>query len=212
MNEQQRILAGCAVFAFGITLLIYEFAVRYFLSYDVPYIQAFLVAFLASGAIYTLLFRFLMIIYSKLIFYFLSPTQSIRGTWHHITTIREPVKEIRYGDVCITNDLGAISVTANNYNEKDEYRSSFHSIATYLDPTHLTIFYKSEGALRPQNPIRNGMMELTIVAKKGLLKRPVILKGSWKDTVPSTYSGSIIFFSNEEEWKAEKQKEIERIK
>lgn len=213
MNKQQQTLAGCALFSFSITLIIYEIIVRYVSSYGIPYFPAFAITFLASGAIYTLLFRLLMIAYSKFLFGILSPIQSIGGTWFHLTKIMEPETEIRYGQVSIGNELGALSVSGDNYNEKNEYRSSFHSLATYLDESQLLILYRSEGAHRPaSNRIRNGMIDLTIVERKGRLRRPQMLKGSWKDTVPSKYSGSIILFSNEKEWEEEKQKEFERLR
>jgi len=216
MNDQQGILWACSLCAFGVTLGIYEFIVRHLLSNPSygPF-ESFLFVILASGAIYTVLFKSIVMIYGRCLFPVFSPTQSIRGKWYHITTIEEPVREIRYGDVEIRNDLGVVSVNASNRifeDGQDKYRSSFYSIAANIVPTHLTIFYQSFGAKRPQNPNRNGMMELVIIAKGRFSKKPLKLEGSWKDTAPSAYSGTIMFFSKEREWEAEKQKEIEHSK
>jgi len=159
-----------------------------------------------------LLVLLIEIFYSRFLFPVLSPIQSLRGTWYYIIRIEKPAKGIRHGEVCITNELGALTFTAASLDEDNVFRSSFHSLATYLDHAQLLVFYQSEGHTRKINRITNGMMELTLSERRGRFQKPQTMQGSWKDTVPSAHSGSIVFYSNKVEYMEELKKEIEQLR
>jgi hypothetical protein len=212
MNEQQRTLWGFAVFSFAITTIVYQFVDQYLLSSGASYLPAFVITFLACGAIYSLLFDSLVRVYDRFLFRLLSPIQAVKGSWFHIGTI-DSLKEIRYGKVRVTNELGEISISGDSYDENGIYKSSFHSLVTYVDHTQLLVLYKSEGSVRAQNPIRNGIMELTFVeTTSDRIKKPLIVKGVWRDVIPSNNNGTIMFYFNEKEWEIEKTKQIQRMK
>jgi hypothetical protein len=211
MNEQQQVMFGCAGFSLALTLFVYNSVMTYFVLY-VPIIPGYIMSFITSLGVFESLFWLSTNCYSRFLFKYVSPDRAIKGHWYHVTKIEKPVREVRYGEVSMRNWLGSVRVNGINKDENDDYRSRFYSLATYCDGLQLLIFYQSEGHKRKRDRIRNGMMELEMVPGEGHFHRPCMLVGSWKDTVPSPYSGSITFFLRKEEWEEETKREIENIR
>jgi hypothetical protein len=129
--------------------------------------------------------------YSNYLFRFLSPIQSIKGKWFFIFGIETPPSGIRHGEAYMINELGSLSIHGVSYDEKNDFKSTFRSLATYLDHAQLLVFYQSEGHTRAENRVTNGMMELSYASKAGRFQRPKVLQGSWKDTVSKIRLGCL---------------------
>lgn len=193
MNQQNSTIGIAVNFCFIVTLIIYRFLIEPFISLLDPKHPIFIITVFVLTTCFTLIYIVTIILYDKFIFRFHHRLYDLGGEWFHITYIDSPEKGLRHGNFNIDREFCNFKITGKNYDTDNRHKSNFKSKMTSLNGRELLIQYESIGGQHRTDPIRNGMMWLTI--------QDGHLEGFWSDVKPSTHNGSIIFFRNKEEYK-----------
>lgn len=202
--DQQTIIIRIAITCFLLTLIIYRIIVEPVITLLDPSYSIYLIVIIVLTAIFASIFNFTFYLYDKLLFRYVFKLYNLGGKWHHITYIESPKESLRFGTFDIDRNLMNFEINGRNYFQNKHLRSFFHSKMVAFSGRLIYVQYESRGGEARDDPIRNGVMWLTIDDGH--------LTGFWSDVKPSTYNGSITFFRNEDEFDDELEKALEKDK
>jgi len=201
--NQQRIITRIAIACFLLTLFIYRILLQPVISLLDPSYTTYIIVVIVLTASFASIFDFTFYIYDRFLFKYFFERYDLGGTWYHITYIEHPEekKSLRSGTFDIDRNLINFEINGRNYYQGRHLKSFFHSKMVAFSGRLIYIQYESRGGEERNDPIRNGVMWLTIEDGH--------LTGFWSDVKPSTYNGSITFFRNEKDFEEELQEASE---